>query len=270
MKITASKRDDIIRRRDEFDAESRAQQERYEAQYSSYRKDLRASYKAISDEVIAQIPNAEMLGIEVRVDQRWDETLEIRIESHEARRGDENTALRWDWQVYLDKDGAIKKESNSWSGLAACTEAQLDSLQATVDALRVINNLDWPTILRTAVPKYDKYITENPYNRPARPNFEMELFEAAIEEVVGQDILVAGVAGEGSGYRIGAKVYFLIRKETPKQYVVSEIYRQYADDLHQQQGLSVSEIIEKTMGHSYRISKDKLHGLVGHDFETLQ
>ena len=269
MKITASKRDDIIRRRDEYDADAQARQDKYDAQYRQYRNEVESVYSAIAQEVLAQIPNAEMLGIEVVPQRKWDDMLEVRIKSHQDSR-DEDTALRWDWLVYLDKDGNIKKESNSWSGLAACTEAQLDSLQAAVDALRVINNLDWSRILRTALPDYKTYITEHPYNRAARPNFERELFEADIEELIGKDILVEGVAGEGSGYRAGSKVYYLIEKETPKQYVVSELHRDYVHDLMERGGHSVQEIIKSLMGYKYRISKEKLHGLIGREIKTLQ
>lgn len=225
MKITASKRDDIIRRRDEYDADAAKRQAKYDEQYKRYKTDEKAVYDEVEAEVLANIPNAEALNIRVNVSRAiFEGGLEVHIYSNEFGAG-ENVALKWDWRVYLSASGEMKKESNSWSGLNACTAEQLQSLQMTLDALKAINEMPWESILSKTLPEYNDYITDGPANRSARPNFEQELLEADIEEAINNG---SWIKGHGyKWYRKSATVYYKVLKATPKQYEVDEVYEGY-------------------------------------------
>lgn len=267
MKITANKRDDIIRRRDEFDADRKARDAKYEQQLSNYRRAAGDVFAGIKEKILAELSGFKTLELNVLVDNYFGEGIQVRIQSNEYGKH-ADAALRWTWSGHINTDGEVVKETNSWSGLSACTAAQLDSLQESVDALRIINNMDWETILKTPTPKVDEYVEYDPERRKQRPNFERELIEADIEECIGQPVLVRGVAGETSGYRTGADVYYHIEGQSPKQYTVSEIHpSQY--DRYAGEGLSIEEIINNKMHSTYRISKDKLVNLVGNEVKTI-
>lgn len=227
MKIVASKRDDIIRRRDEYDAKAAERQAKYDEQYKRYKTDEKAVYDEVEAEVLANIPNADALRIRVNVSRAiFEGGLEVHIYSNEFG-GDDNVALKWDWKIYLSKLGEMKKESNSWSGLNACTAEQLQSLQMTLDALKAINEMPWESILSKTLPEYNDYITDSPANRSARPNFEQELIEADIEEAIENG---SWIKGHGyKWYRKSATVYYKVLKATPKQYEVDEVYEGYMD-----------------------------------------
>ena len=166
------------------------------------------------------------------------------------------------------KEGNVLKESGSWSGLKACTEEQLASLQQSVDALVTLNGVDWAMLLDKAMPDADEYFTRDPNEQPLgqRPNFREQLIEAAVEECVGQDILVRGVAGEGSRYRTGADLYYLITGHSPKQYQVKEQIGSWVDDWIQSGKKTFEQVIEEMKGYyGYRVTKAKFFNLVTSD-----
>lgn len=67
-------------------------------------------------------------------------------------------ALIWTINIVVDiQTGEVKKESNSWHGLQACTSDQIEYLQQCVDAIKFINNLDWFELFNRQYPNYSDY-----------------------------------------------------------------------------------------------------------------
>lgn len=267
MKITASRRDDIIRERDQFEADFKSRQEAKDRETSNWQKATQETLTLVKELVQDELPETS-LQIEIDARTSFGDTIEVTISNQRFSPHVEGNALSWNWTVRLDQQGNVVKESNSWSGLKATTLEELDSLEETVKVLRACNAIDWTTILSIALPKFDDYVQDRGPS-PKRPDFEGQLREAEIEECVGQPVLVQGLASESSGFRVGTQIYYLIVKETPKQYVVHEA-AQFQLDNWKSQGLTGLEILKEIKSrYSYRINKAKFFSLIESDYETL-
>lgn len=268
MKITAGRREDIIRERDSWDAEKARQDARYSEQSKNFRNAMYAVLEPVKDEVTTYLKEYSLLKFDVTAEYDYhNDKVRIGVKCNEYSKR-ENDALSWNFDVRLDKEGNVLKESGSWSGLKACTQEQLDSLQQSVDALVTLNSLDWGTILDKAMPDANDYFKREPEERNlgSRPNFREQLIEASLEECVGQDILVLGSAGENSGYRTDAKVYYLITGQSPKQYQVKEQLASWVDDWIQSGKKTIEQVIEEMKGYyGYRVTKAKFTWLVDSD-----
>lgn len=230
MKITASRRDDIIRRRDEYDAEAKRRREKHDREWLDYSQAQAVVFDVIRDEIFSMLKPFTALQFDVRVNTSWGGFLEARVDCNERNKFDENSALSWSYTATMNKTGEVKKETGSWSGLKACTDAQMASLRQTLGALEALNRIDWVSVLSKELPKYSDYVTQEERMEP-RPNFEQELLEAEIEELIGKPVFVAGkTVGEGGYWRPGVDVYYIIHRETPKQYIVSEMPRYYVEN----------------------------------------
>lgn len=177
MKITANRRDDIIRRRDEFDSRRSSRKSQFDEREKSYWKDKRVVLQAIETELFEYpLKRFKSLEFNVNADQRWGGGLGVRVLCNEHNKFSDTSALSWSFDVYLDESGNVVKETGSWSGLKACTEEQLNSLEESLDCLKLLNRIDWPTFLNRAVPNYQSYFEDDDFSdlREPRPNFERE------------------------------------------------------------------------------------------------
>ena len=271
MKITCNRRDDIIKRRDEYEADYNAKQERYEAQREAFYKAERDITSLIEEEVRAQLSVYRALQFNIYASRgRWGSGgVSIRIECNEHNKFDDNVALSWRYEVELNKAGEVTKESSSWSGLKATTPEQMESLVQTVEALKYLNSVDWANVLNKKLPEYDEYFKEPTPSRRDRPNFERELFEADLEEAVGQPVIVKGKSGPSSGFREGVQVYYMIHKETPAQYVVSEAWGADVDKIIAKEGKDKGIALVRD-GYQYRIKKDNFQKLVSNPVEMIK
>lgn len=263
MKITCNRRDDIIKRRDEYEARFNESKERYEAQYSDYRKARNDVTSLIEEEIKAQLNRFSALDFGITaMEGRWGTGgIEVSIQCNQNTKFNDDVALAWNYGVQLTKDGEVIKESSSWSGLKATTSAQLESLTQTLEALKYLNSVDWSKALNRDMPKYDDYVTDKMPTRTDRPDFESELFEADIEEAVGAPVLIKGFAGPSSGFRQGVEVYYMIHKETPTQYLVSEAWAPRVDSIIDEEGKEAG--MDKVReGNEYRIKKSNFRNLV--------
>lgn len=271
MKITCNRRDDIIKRRDEYEADYNARKARHEEKREAFYKAERDATSLIEEEVGAQLSTYRALQFDIHASRgRWgSDGMMIRIQCNENTKFNDNVALSWSYNVEVDKDGNITKESSSWSGLKATTPEQMESLVQTVEALKYLNSVDWQTVLNKEMPKYDDYFTEPSPSRKDRPNFEKELFEADLEDAVGANVIVKGVAGPSSGFRQGVQLYFMIHKETPAQYVVSEEWGSKVDQVIAEQGKEAGiELVRN--GYQYRIKKDNFQNLLSNPIEMIK
>lgn len=218
-----SKRSDIIAARDAWDAEAG----RKNAEINDMRNRYRQAVYEVGDNLKAVVEKSignTTLSLKVDVDP-WgarygSDSYRVLIDANDAKKFDDNVALAWNWSVYLDSDGNVVKESSSWSGLKAVTPDQLVDLEETLRVLKVLNSLDWGKLIEQAnsnKPNYTDYVTPDESPMGKRPNFEDQLKEAAIEEIIGTNTLIKSA---GKAYR--GESWFLIVGQTAKQYKVYE------------------------------------------------
>lgn len=269
MKITCTKREDIIKQREAYEAERAARQARYDEQERKYDEAEYAITSAVANELKSQLSKYSALQFDVEVDRNnWRlPGLRVRVLCNEHNKFDDDVALSWNYNVNLDESGSVNKESSSWSGLKATTEAQLESLTQTLDALKYLNSIDWATLLNKELPKYADYVTEiDPRYDSDVPNFDYMLMEADIEEAIGKDVLLKGRASidDNTGRKRG-EAYYLILKQTPMQYEICRIpgYAIESTD-------NLKELVEKNKKYSERISKAKFTKLLNNPIETLE
>lgn len=269
MKITCNRRDEILKQKAEWEAERDARQAKYDEQAQRFHQAEYDVTSLIEDEVKSQLDRFRALQFDIRVGRGkyGDGGLYIRIECNENNKFDDDVALSWSYEVNLTKRGELQKESSSWSGLKATTEAQMESLTQTLEALKYLNSVDWSTVLNKEMPKYKDYFTEDDprYDRD-KPNFDQMLMEADIEECIGKDVLLKGYASINQrGYGIGT-AYYMILKETPSQYQVVRIPGYVMND----EGYDLKDVVERNKKYSERMRKDKLIQLLNKPIETLE
>lgn len=235
LKITSGKREDILKEREEYMAQ-KAENERLKAE--ERQRFNEAEYAVI--EPIKQYLEDELsyfraLQFDVRVDRGWTmnrEGLDVTIRCNENTKFEDDSALSWRFEVkleYADKEALraadrtrvkVVKETGSWSGLKATTPAQLKSLRQSVDAIQLLNDIDWNDLLNKDLPKYDDYYKTRPIsNREAE--FESRLKEVDLEEAIGTNKLVKIHNYESSDYN-GRYIYIKIVRESGSQYTVSQ------------------------------------------------
>lgn len=195
MKITANRKNDIMRQREEYDAEIQKLQDVYDAQYDTYKTSMRAAKKDL-EKVIADMIGPTSLNLEIRCQQGWstfegdDLTWEVDVRANDRNKFDDQVALAWNWNVKFDKDGNPVKDSGSWSGLKATTAEQISDLEESVRVLKILNGADWSAILTSPMPKIADYVDkENSREinklRKDRPDYESELLDAELESLLG-------------------------------------------------------------------------------------
>lgn len=270
MKITCNRRDDIIKRRDEYEADYAAKRERHEAQREAFYRAERDVTSLIEEEVGAQLNRFSALNFRIRASRgSWESGgMSIRIQCNENEMFNDDVALAWSLNVELDKDGKVTKESSSWSGLKATTPAQLESLSQTLEALKYLNSVQWDVVLNKEMPNYDDYFTEPSPSRRNRPNFEQELVEADLEDAVGTNKLVRGKATNATGY--SGEGYYLLLKETPAQYVGIFVPTYYVTSWLSK--MTMDEVISKIKKQwsPCRIAKNKITEIFGKEVKFYQ
>lgn len=272
MKITCNRRDDILKRKAEYEADYNSRKARHDEQQDAYYRAERDVAELVESEVRSRLDAFRALQFDIRADRgRWGSGgMMIRIQCNENNKFDDDVALSWSYNVEMGKEGNVTKESSSWSGLKATTEAQMESLVQTVEALKYLNSVDWSVVLNKQMPKYKDYVTESdPQYDKDKPNFERELFEADLEEAIGANAIVKGKAGEPSGFRNGIEIYYMIHKETPAQYAVSEALGYRVDAIIAEQGKEAG-IASVRDGYQYRIKKDKFAELVSNPIQIIK
>ena len=228
MKITANRLSDIRRQRDEWESDYKERESRYEEQSNSYREARDEVLDAVGERIEQGLSRFTLSEFHVRADQTFSDRIEVRVSCNEGSLFDKEKALSWSYNVVLDNDGNVKKETSSWSGLQATTPQQLDSLRETLEALEYLNSIDWMDYLNVTLPDYREYVTDRMPSRRDRPNFEAMEKEAVVEELVGTNTGIHGKALENTGFR--GKGYYVIVGETPRRYKVKFIPDYYLGD----------------------------------------
>lgn len=238
-KITADRREDILKRKAEYEAK-RAE---YEADRDERaRKFHMAEYDVmnpIKQQLESDLSVFDLLQFDVTVERYYGgKNVRVRIECDENRKFDDSTALAWSYDVSLTKDGEVKRESSSWSGMKAVTPEQVASLKQTVEAVEYLLNLDWASLLNVTLPRYRDYY-DGALSEPEKEDFDAELREAELEEYIGTDTLILVDNFESSGWP-GREVYVRLIRETPSQYICN-IFHPYELTSFKEQGRKLEE-----------------------------
>lgn len=188
MKIVASKRDELIKARDRYDADYRDKLNKRDAELGDYYHATDAVTSRIARMIEDQLDNFPALefDVDVRPASYDSKGVRVRIECNEHARYRQDSALSWSYTAEVVKNGEIKKETNSWSGLKAVTDKQLESLVQSVEALKVINRFDWEYLLNVELPHADQFVKTKLPNAADRPDFETQILIGDIREIIGQ------------------------------------------------------------------------------------
>lgn len=250
-KVTASRRDEVLKQKAEYDAEYDAQLDKLESQNRAYRQAERAVCSGIENVVRDKIGNTS-LELRIRCQPDIGDMLSVTVDNGDNPH--DSQALNWTWSVKIADDGEIKKESGSWSGLTAISIDNIENLKESIRILEILNNIDWGTVLNVELPDWGEYVTErHPGNRKS---FNRELDYADVE-----DAMNAGLGIKGHGYkyyRDTAPVIYKIIRQTDTQYLVQEIHE---DDIGNESEYSAP----------YRVNKPKfVTELIRRPFTTVQ
>lgn len=266
MKITSGKKDDILKKKEAYERDRSERQSKYDEQRGKFNV-LR---KSILDEVEAQVEGllrSVNLDLEISAREENIGLIKITVGTPQTKLFDESSALTWTWSAELDSDGVVHKTSNSYSGLKATTSEHIDFLRESVKTLDILNTANWETILAKTLPKYEEYVTEKNPEWETKPNFDRELLEAEIEELIGTDTMIGGTNERARTSNITN--WFIVLKETPKQYKVADIPA-YAISPEHIGDMTVEEVIEKNKRYSYNISKEKFLSIIKRPLVTKE
>lgn len=256
MKITSSRKDDILKRKAEYEQQLAEYEERQEAAGQAMAEAEEQIVGPIRDFLEQRLSTYSTLHFDVSVGRgRFHVNgVQVNIRCNERDIFEENSALSWNYNVALDKDGNVVKESSSWSGLKATTAEQMKSLRQTVSALEFLNDIDWNSLINVDMPKfYDYYDRDD--ERPQRPNFEQEMNEAELEDIIGKNKAVKIKNwGESCPYR--GNVYVRITKESPSQYQVDMVGAGWNDNASQE------DIVDAFSRGSYRSQRVRKSNVV--------
>ena len=251
MKITCSKRDDVLRRKAEYEADKAERTKRYNEQYAQFNKARLVS----EDKIVSFVSQAiSSCGLDPRItaSSRWGSGWSVEIDDTDDK-FNEDKALAWDYRVELDRDGSVKKQTSSWSGMNGTTEANIEYLKKIVKCLEILNGLDWETLFNeNPYPNPNDYVTERDpqYDRDVE-DFDSQLLEIDMEEIVGTN---RGVKRNDSKY-FRSDVYTFIVKDSGSQYTVFDIPTYSLDRLDE-------STIDRFKSYTYRVAKKKF-------FDTL-
>ena len=218
-RIVSTRKDDLIRKRDEYKQRKAERAKLHDEQYSNFRNAQEDAMAPIHKELESNLSEYTGLKFDIKVDVPLTSMLRVYITCNERNKFDENSALSWSYECTLGSDGSIKKETSSWSGLKAVTPEQIDNLRQTVSALDYLCNVDWENLLNITLPEYQDFVDteESRFVDPdAKRDFNKEIKLAAVEDHIGTgDILK------------GNTMNYVIHKQTDAFMTVSEIPNYY-------------------------------------------
>lgn len=218
--LAASRREEILKRKSEYDRLQQEWTDRQEERESRFRKDEAAALAPIQEELEKGLGRFSALEFNIRVDSWYRDGVRVNIQCNEYTKFDEDVALSWSYEAHIGKDGEVERETSSWSGMKATTEKQLKSLRQTVSALEYLNDIDWKALLSVKLPRYSDYYDAED-RAPEKQDFRKELLEADLQDLIGTNKIVKVHNFESSGWR--GDLWLKILRETPSQYEVTVI-----------------------------------------------
>lgn len=259
---------DRIRRREidqqaqKYNVERDAKKNEYDAQAGNYRRIVRNIEDNVRSNLEQVLPYSDLIDINVSRDYNWSSgtpylSVKISYDLHKTK----NQSLAWSYSVGLDRDGNIKKESNSWSGLNAVTQEQLDDLEKSIEILKKLNIIDWESIVKTDVPSVKDYVTTK--TLPEK-DFTFEQFNADLEDFVGQDVIFISKYLKSENY-YGSRYGYIIKRLTNKR---AEYVPIYDPIVRLKNNKDYTNYIKEQSqeGYTETMSKEKLLKALGNDY----
>ena len=259
---------DRIRRREidqqaqKYNAERDIKKNEYDAQMDNYRRIVHNIEDNVRSNLEQVLPYSDLIDIRVLRDYNWrSDTPYISVNISYDLNKTKNQSLAWSYSVGLDLDGNVKKESNSWSGLNAVTQEQLDDLEKSIEILKKLNIIDWESIVKTDVPSVGDYVTTK--TLPEK-DFTFEQFNADLEDFVGQDVIFISKYLKSENY-YGSRYGYIIKRLTNKRVEYVPIYdpivrlknnKDYTNYIKEQ----------SQEGYTETMSKEKLLKALGNDY----
>lgn len=217
MKILANRKDEVLKRKAQYDADMEAYEKEGRDRSQRMRNAEYEITQPVQEFLEQSLSHYSALEFDISVDRGHFRMpgLQVRIRCNEHTKFSDDSALSWSYDVSLDKEGQVVKESSSWSGLKACTEAQMKSLRQTVSALEWLNDLNWKEVLDKKMPDYEDFFGDMP-KRPEHQDFNQQLAQAEVEDLIGTNKIIKVQSWESCPYR--GQVWLKILSETPSQY----------------------------------------------------
>lgn len=240
MKITAKRRDDVLRKKSAHDAKMRKYNDASHAAYMDYRDEVDNRLRKLEDAIRSKLPSSDAL--DVRCGTHYVSGIECKVTYAEGRNFDEKFALVWNYIAHITESGDVRTETGSWSGLSATTPDQIEDLKKSVEILTVLTSLDWKSLLQVELPNYEDYMKDLP-ERPDNKDFNEELTQATIEDLIESGEYFKGVPNSGKYYN--GPIWLRIIKETPTQVELEEVHDSQIDDY----------VANNKEGYTYRMKK---------------
>lgn len=248
MKITATKRDDLLKARNEYDAETNRLKGLEEESSNKWKSALYDQQKALENR-IADMIGSTSLDLSINVDpygyygsKYWNMSVKANENKRYDRSQEDKVSLIWNWEIKMDKNGNIVKDSGSWSGLKAITMDQISDLEESVRVLKILNSTDWTEILNSPKAQWEDYMDEGLLDnirdrKRNRPDFESDLQAAQLEDLIGSNTAIQ--LKQDQFYR--GKVWILptgLTDKFIKGYIFPDFYadRYSADEIREQLG----------------------------------
>lgn len=239
MKITSSRKEDILRRKAEYEADFRRRKAQYESEEETFREAQYAVADPVQQELESLFAKYPTLHARVQVDP-WGRFgsrrgMAVSITVNDMEKFSDDTALAWNYSAYIGEDGEPVRETSSWSGMKAVTESQLKNLDETLAVLKELSTLDWSALLDRAMPAREDYFTVKNPEWEAKPDFKRELREAELEDIIGERKLIEVKAFPSSWYypsyqtRVIPNVFVAIIKDSGTQYTIKEVSKYTMD-----------------------------------------
>lgn len=251
MKITANRKEDILRRKAEYEADAERRRKQVEEEEHNFHVAELAVTEPVKQEIEKIFSKYPTLHANVTVERAPFRQLglRVRIDVNEREKFENSTALAWDYDVYLTEEGDVKRETSSWSGMQAVTSDQLKNLEETVAVLKELLDVDWKSILNKTLPNYRDYLkTDDPRYDRNKPDFDRELMEAEIEDIIGQRKMIKVKEFPSSWY--GRDHYIAILKDSGTQYTIKEC------PMYSYEEGQASKIFDQ--GESHRVKKSQI------------
>jgi len=181
--------------------------------------------------------------------------VEIKVNDRDVH--DKSKSLSWNYDAYIN-DGEVVRETGSWSGLNAVTPEQLEHLEQSVECLKELSTFDWDNVLRRSMPRYRDYLkTPDPRYDRDKPDFDAELAQAEIDDIVGQRKMIEVKPFTSSWYynpRVSEayqkNVFVAVLKDSGSQYTIVECPR------YEYENGEASKCYDR--GNSHRVKKEQL------------
>ena len=261
------KRHEIDQQAQKYNAERDVRNNEYDIQKDTYRNVVQDIKDGVKSNLEKILPYSDLLDINISQEYNYNSDfksyLGIKISYDLHKTADQS--LAWNYYVNLDRNGNIKKESGSWSGLNAVTKEQLDDLEKSIEILKKLNDIDWEPILKTNIPDIRNYITADPL--PER-DFTFEQFNADLEDFVGQDVIFIPkyLLDDAQGY-FSSKYGYIIKRLTNKRVEYTPIYNPVVEIKDKDFTGYAKEISQR--GYTEVMSKEKLLKALGNNYTII-